>query len=78
MDIANLKQPQWENESNTSTLLATIDNHLDGLRLGHEENKGDKSALLTNMLELLKKKEPELCSPALKRLEERREHRHNP
>jgi hypothetical protein len=78
MDIANLNQPQRKNESNTSAQIATIDNHIDGPGLDHEENKIDKSALLTNMLELLKEKEPELCSPALKRLEERREHRHNP
>jgi hypothetical protein len=36
------------------------------------ENKPNTSALLTTLLELLKKKEPELCSPALRRLEAHR------
>jgi hypothetical protein len=37
------------------------------------ENKPNTSALLTTLLELLKKEDPELCSPALRRLEARRE-----
>jgi hypothetical protein len=41
------------------------------------ENKPKTSALLTNLLDILKKNEPELCSPALKRLEARREFLHH-
>ena len=41
------------------------------------EDKPNTSALLTTLLELLKKKEPELCSPALRRLETYRERHRN-
>ena len=37
------------------------------------ENNPDSSALVTTLLELLIKKEPELCSPALRSLQARRE-----
>jgi hypothetical protein len=39
-------------------------------------NKPNTSTLLTALLELLQKEEPELCSPALMRLEKRRECSH--
>jgi len=42
------------------------------------ENNPDSSALVTTLLELLKEKEPELCSPALRRLEALRKRRRRP
>lgn len=52
--------------------------YLKNSRQPHGKNNPDTSALLTALLGLLKEKKPELCSPALRRLETRRERRRHP
>jgi hypothetical protein len=51
-----------------------IEKSMESLR----DNELTISTLITTLLELLKKKEPELCLPSLRKLEARRECPHHP
>jgi hypothetical protein len=72
MSVGKLSQSRCHVWPEFVAEIASVDSHLNGARLDHGETNQYNSALLTILLELLKEEEPDLYSPALKRIEARR------
>jgi hypothetical protein len=72
MSVGKLNQSQCHVWPEFAAEIASVDTHLNGTKLDHVETNQYNSALLTILLKLLKKEEPDLYSPALKRIETRR------
>ena len=72
MSVGKLNQSPCHVWPEFAAKIASVDTHLNGARLDHVETNQYNSALLTILLEHLKEEEPDLYSPALKRIEARR------